>query len=352
MNLLDDRPYLEDVDAGGMLGHLEGFAAQLEEAREIGLATDLRVSADGVDSIVVAGMGGSAIGGELLSGYLSDELSVPFWVVRDYTLPAFVGAGTLLIASSYSGNTEETLSAYKEAVWRGARIICSTTGGDLERLAEKHGHSTVRIPGGLPPRAALGYALIPLLIILIRLGLVSERSEEIAETIDLAGRAAATYGPDSSCDRNLAKELAGWLHGHFAVIYGTAPRTSAVAERWCAQFSENSKIVAHARELPEMNHNEIVGWSGAGVPGGSPRVIFLTDSDDHPRVARRIDTTDSMIRESGIDAKRVRSWGESRLARLLSLVIVGDFTSFYLAALGRVDPTPVVWIDRLKAALG
>jgi glucose/mannose-6-phosphate isomerase len=351
MSVLEDRARIEALDPGGMRRHLESFPDQLREAREIGEGVELSVTADGVSAVAVLGMGGSAIGGELASGYLAPFSRVPFVVVRDYSVPAFVGPDTLVYVSSYSGNTEETLAAYEQAAAKGARVVCSTTGGEAGKRASESGHDRVTIPPGYPPRAALGYGLFPLLSVLSRLGLAPAMKEEMDGAVSVSEEAVGRFGIDSPQDANTAKELALWFVNHIAVVYGSAPAMSVVATRWAGQLSENSKVVAHRNELPEMNHNEIVGWAGETTLAGAARVVFLHDEDDHPRVTRRMDITSEIIEETGTPVRDIRSFGEGRLGRLLSLVLLGDFVSFYLAMLAGVDPTPVASIDRLKKAL-
>jgi glucose/mannose-6-phosphate isomerase len=348
---LDSREAMAGLDPGGMLDHMERFHEQLRAAAKIGAGTPLSVNADGITSAVVVGMGGSAIGGELAAGYLSDSLSVPLAVVRDYRLPAHVGPSTLVYVSSYSGNTEETLATYSEARERGARIVCSTTGGEVGRIAAESGHDVVSVPPGYPPRAALGYGLVPLLFVLGRLGLAPEPSSDVEDAARVCEEGVGRLGADVPESGNEAKQIAHWFEGHAPVIYGSAPATSVVANRWCGQLSENSKVVGHRNELPEMNHNEIVGWSGPPSLGGGARVVFLRDADDHPRVVRRADFTRDAIARSGAEVRDVKSTGSTRLGRLLSLVQVGDFVSFYVALLNGVDPTPVVPIDELKKEL-
>jgi glucose/mannose-6-phosphate isomerase len=272
-------------------------------------------------------------------------------VVRDYSLPGFVGPSTLVYVSSYSGNTEETLSAYAEARERGAAIVCSTTGGEVGRIAAQEGHDIIEVPPGYPPRAALGYSLVPLLHVLSKLGLAPDPSDDVADAAAVAQAGVGRLGLDADTDENEAKRLAAWFYGHVPVVYGSVPAMSVVASRWCGQFSENSKIVAHRNELPEMNHNEIVGWSPTGALGGKARVVFLRDSDEHPRVSRRIDITRRTIERTGTEVREATSSGRTALGRLVSLIQIGDFTSFYLAVLNGVDPTPVAPIDALKKEL-
>ena len=351
MSTLDDREKLNGGDPGGMSGHLEGFSDQLREAVRMGRETPLKVSGEGVGSVAVVGMGGSAIGGSMAAGHLAGSLKVPLSVVRGYELPGYVGRSTLVYVSSYSGNTEETLSAYAEARARGARIITSTTGGEVGRIAAQEGHDVVNVPAGYPPRAALGFSLVPLLFVLGRLGLAPDPSGDLEDTIAVVEEGVGRLGLDAPTERNEAKDLAQWFHEHVPVVYGTVPGTSVVASRWCGQLAENSKVVAHTNELPEMNHNEIVGWSGSRPMGGEARVVFLRDKDDHARVARRIEITRDEIASAGAEVREVVSRGATKLGRLMSLVQVGDFVSLYLAVLAGVDPTPVAPIDRLKKAL-
>lgn len=351
MTILDNLERLRGVDPSGMSRHMENLPRQLEEALAIGRDAPLNLSGEDLSSIVVCGMGGSAIGGEIAKGCLGDRLPVPFEIIRGYSVPAYIGPATLAVVSSYSGDTEEALSAYRAASSRGARIVCSTTGGKLAELAQASGHDSVRIPPGLPPRAAIGYSLVPLLVILWRLGLTDDPSEEIGDAIDTARDAVEAFGPEIPIAANPAKELAEWLQGQVPVVYGTEPLTAPVASRWKTQFAENSKVWAHSAALPELNHNEVAALGEAGPAARDKRVVFLRDGEDHPRVALRIEITGRMLREAGAGVREVTSFGRSRLARLLSLVMLGDFTSLYLAALSGADPTLIVPITALKRAL-
>jgi len=351
MSILDDVAEIARIDRGGMHEHMLGFPNHLFEALEIGRSADLRVRGDDVRSVVVLGMGGSAIGGELASGLLAGEIRVPMEVVRGYDVPAYVSSNTLALVSSYSGNTEETLSAYEQATQRGAKVVCTTSGGRVRELASERGHDVITIPGGLPPRAALAFSLVPMLVTLSRLGLAEDPTGQVEDAVDACRENVARCSLEVPEPDNPAKQVAGWLHGHIPVVYGSAPRTGVVATRWAGQLSENSKTVAHVNVLPEMNHNEIVGWSGAEPLVGRARVVFLRDSEDSDRIARRIDITYDEVTASGCEARSIESFGATRLGRMLSLVSVGDFVSLYLACLYGVDPTPVAPIDRLKKAL-
>jgi glucose/mannose-6-phosphate isomerase len=351
MKILDDPARLRAGDASDMGRSIEGLPGQLEEGLAIGRDAPLGVSGEGVSSIVLFGMGGSAIGGEILRGCLEDRLAVPFEVVRGYSAPAYVGPGTLAVVSSYSGDTEEALAAYREAAARDARILCSTTGGRLAEEAVQAGHDVVRIPPGLQPRAAVGYGLATLMVALWRLGLTGDPSDEIAGAVETARGAAREFGLESPTSSNPAKQLAEWLFGRVPVVYGVEPRTAPVASRWRTQFAENSKVWAHSAALPEIDHNEIVPLGERAAMARDKRVVFLRDEEDHPRVALRVEITARMLSEAGAGTREVASFGRSRLARVVSLVMLGDFTSLYLAALSGVDPTPITSIDALKRAL-
>ncbi|MBN2564917.1 MAG: bifunctional phosphoglucose/phosphomannose isomerase, partial [Candidatus Eisenbacteria bacterium] len=351
MSIIDDQNTIAERDPEGMRIHLERFPAQLAEALRLGRESALHLDAGGISAVVAAGMGGSAIGGDLAAALLADSMNVPLSVVRSYSLPAFVGKDTLVYVSSYSGNTEETLSAFSEAVERGARVVCATTGGKLSELASEHGMDLITLPKGYPPRAALAFGLVPLLVVLARLGLAPEPDADVADAVANAENGVRRFGPGSGRADNLAKQIAEWLLGRTLAVYGSVPLTAAIAGRWCGQMAENAKLVAHRNELPEMNHNEIVGWSSSRPFGDSVGVVFLRDAGDHPRVAARIEISGKIMEDGGTETKVVSSFGRSPLARMLSLVQLGDYISLYLAVMRDIDPTPVAPIDRLKRAL-
>ncbi|MBD3368194.1 MAG: bifunctional phosphoglucose/phosphomannose isomerase [Candidatus Eisenbacteria bacterium] len=351
MTRLDNREHIERNDPDGMLGHIMSFGDHLRTAGRTAGGALAGMSIERPAAVVVAGMGGSAIAGDLIRGALADLLSVPMSVARGYVLPAFVKRDTLVVASSYSGNTEETLSAHADAVARGARVVCMTTGGRLAELADARGEPVVPLAAGLPPRAALGHGLASLLSVLAAAGLTADPSDELASMASAADSAAARFAPEVPSDSNGAKGLAVWLDTGVPVVYGAEPHTAAVATRWVGQLAENAKTVGHANVLPEMNHNEIVGYGDRRALGGMQRVVFLRDADDHERIARRIAITADVLSEEGVESREVRSFGDTRLGRLVSLVLAGDYVSVYLAALRGIDPTPVEPIDRLKRAL-
>jgi glucose/mannose-6-phosphate isomerase len=337
-------------DPSGMYDILARFPAQVEEALAIGRAAHLPKRLRGITSIVLTGLGGSAIAGDLLRSYLAGTLDVPLIVNRHYTLPAFVGRGTLVLVSSYSGNTEETNAAHRAALRRGARIVCISSGGTTTRLAARRRSPLITIPGGLPPRGALGYSFFPLLLALTRMGLIPPRPREIVETVALL-KAQARRFSDPAAEGNPATAIAQMLERRVGILYAAADLLEPVATRWRGQLEENAKTLAFSHSLPEMNHNEIVGWQVLTEVMKDMQIIFLRDREDHPRVQTRIDITRSLLLPYTGRITEVWSQGDGRLARMFSLVQLGDWVSLSLAALHGVDPMPVTAIDRLKKAL-
>lgn len=339
------------VDTSNMFRLLREFPKQSKEAVAIGTSAPLHLPKRGIENIVLTGLGGSAIGGDLLRGYLSAELRIPFIVNRDYSLPKFIGPRSLVIISSYSGNTEETIAAQKEAMKRKARIICISSDGTTERLARRAKSSYIKLPGGYPPRTALGYSFFPLLLLLARLRLITNKSAAIKETVTLLEAKSTEYGnPDASANRAL--QLAEQLAGRIGIVYSASRTLDAVNIRWRSQIAENGKSLAFGHVLPEMNHNELVGWNTLTEQMREMQVIILRDKADHPRVQMRIDLTREILAEHTSRITEVWSEGSSLLARIFSLVYLGDWVSYYLGILHRQDPTPVRVIDYLKGELG
>jgi glucose/mannose-6-phosphate isomerase len=303
---------------------------------------------DAPGGLVVAGMGGSAIGGSLALAALGDRASRSIFVSRDYALPAWTTPDATVLCSSYSGETEETLAAFDAAGALGARRIVSTTGGRLAEAARAEAVPVIPLPGGFQPRAAVGYSLVVALEVAALAGVGESLRYEIDVASVHAEQLVADWGPDASED-SLAKSLARSLHGATPQIAG-AGLTSAIAYRWKTQINENAKAPAFATELPELDHNEIVGWDGAGELGRFA-AIFLDDRDLHPRVRSRMALTQEIVAGTAAFTQRIESVGENRTERVVSLVLLGDLVSLYLAVLRGTDPAPTVAIDRLKSAL-
>lgn len=351
MSILDQQDRLASLDPKSMRSLVESFpehiAATAQRMQNLSIPPSRKPSL-----VMVTGLGGSAIGGDLARSIAGNQMTVPMIINRDYELPAFVDAAATVIACSYSGNTEETLSAYEQGRKVGANIICITSGGQLETIARRDGCSVLNLPGGLPPRAALGYSLITLLACLQGMQLISGILEDIQDAIHMLERLRKKYRTEIPEVSNLAKTLASSLNGKIVAIYGSSSIMDAAAFRWRSQIAENAKNLAFHHVLPEMNHNELVGWQYPENALKKIGVIFLRDREDHPQVQRRFELTRDVISNRAGAVHEVWSEGDSRLARVLSVLYLGDFVSLYMAYLNNIDPTPVEVIDNFKNKLG
>jgi glucose/mannose-6-phosphate isomerase len=335
------------IDAGRQVQDILGLPDQLRDALWRVESSNLR-GQDSPAGMIVAGMGGSGIGGALARSALGDRASRPIVLARGYALPAWTTPDATVLCVSYSGNTEETLAAFEAAGALGARRIVATTGGKLAEAARANGVPVIPLPGGFQPRAAVAYSLVVALEVAALCGAGESLRAEVDVAAAHAERLVTEWGPDAGSDA-LPKTLAAGLHGRVPQIYG-AGLTAAVAYRWKTQINENAKLPAFAGELPELDHNEICGWAGAAEVGRFG-AVFLDDSDLHPRIRQRIELTRGIIAGTGATTYRVDSIGETRTERLVSLVLLGDLVSLYLAVLRGVDPTPVDPIEQLKVAL-
>ncbi len=300
----------------------------------------------GPEGVVVLGMGGSAIGGDLLQSWMVEKRGPPVFVNRDYDLPAFVGPKHIVFAVSYSGNTEETISALEQAVRRGCRPVTISSGGALEKMSGPGLH--IKLPSGFQPRSAVPLMLLPMLGVVEDLGLAM-CGAEVNEAVELLKALIPELGPERPEGENQAKRIALGLHKSFPMVL-SGPFLAPVAKRWRTQLNENSKVLAREDTLPEMDHNDLVAWSEdpmAKMCG----VVLLRDSREHARVAKRMELTRRLGLHRARFLEEVSSRGEGALARLLTALTVGDFASFYLAVLRGVDPTPVNVIERLKREL-
>jgi glucose/mannose-6-phosphate isomerase len=342
-----DREQIAAVDHSGQLEDILAVPDQLRDALwRVESAALERYDAGG--GLIVAGMGGSAIGGSLARAALGDRAQRPIVLARGYGLPPWTTPETVVLCSSYSGDTEETLAAYEAAGAVGAQRFVATTGGKLAGAARHDGVPVIPLPGGFQPRAAVAYALVVALEVAGLCGVGESLHSEIdvaaAHTDDLIRK----WQPGGD-EEDIPKDLALGLHGTVPQIAG-AGLTAPVAYRWKTQLNENAKGPAFSNELPELDHNEIVGWESAAELGRFS-AVFLDDADLHPRIRQRIELTRGLIAATGASTFRIESIGETRTERLLSLVVLGDLVSLYLAVLRGVDPTPVAPIERLKSAL-
>lgn len=341
---------LDMIDLEGMYEAVRSFSDHLKEGRERALDADVHDWSGGdVTGVVVAGMGGSAIGGDILSALSVDHASIPVVVSRSYTLPSWVGPDTAVVVSSYSGNTEETLSAFEDAYVRQARMVVISTGGELVMRARARRIPCVDLPSGIQPRAALPHSLSALLSITESMRLTLADSSDWEEAIAITAQQSAKMA-NMSDPENEAIRLAHALHGRFPVVY-SSEQMSAVNIRWRNQIHENAKSFAVGNVLPEMNHNEIMGWARFETELRQLAVIALRDGEDHERTQKRLAVTSSLLEPHAHSWNEVHSIGESRLARILSLLYIGDWVSLYLAILNKTDPSPVGLISKLKQAL-
>jgi glucose/mannose-6-phosphate isomerase len=335
------------VDSTGQMDDALGLPEHLRDALWRVQSANLRQE-DSPGGLVVAAMGGSAIGGLLAQAALGDRASRPIVVSRDYGLPAWTMPEATVLCSSYSGETEETLTAYEAAGALGARRIVCTTGGQLADEARTDGVPVIPLPGGFQPRAAVGYGLVVALEVAALCGAGEHLHTEIDVAAAHAEQLVAEWGPDAPED-SLAKSLARALHGTTPQIAG-AGLTVPIAYRWKTQINENASAPAFSAEMPELDHNEIAGWEFAAEQGPFA-AVFLDDCDLHPRVRARIGLTLAVIGDQAASAHRIETMGETRVDRLVSLVLLGDLVSLYMAVLAGRDPATVAPIDQLKAAL-
>jgi glucose/mannose-6-phosphate isomerase len=335
-------------DPGNMLERIKDLPKQVREAWRIASTATLPPAHGDVRNITVAGMGGSAIGGDLAAALLADELKVPMSVHRDYGLPAYIGRDSLVIVSSYSGNTEETLSSFAEAQKRGARVIALTTGGKIAELATAARYPVVTFSYPAQPRAALGYSLGLVLGTLARLGFVHDLSADIdAALADLAKLEERVH---EGARTNDAKKLAMELYGRIIFAYGGGA-LGVMARRLKGQWNENAKNWAAFDVLPELNHNAVVGFPHPDIAREALTVLFLRSDRDNPRHKVRFDVTRELLDRASIAHRTLQFAGASMLSEVLQLTLFTDYVSFYVALLNGADPSPVKSIDYLKDRL-
>ncbi len=319
---------------------IESFSKQLSEAIEIGRKAILTPQHYEIKNVVVAGLGGSGIGGNIVSELVADKMKVPMVICKNYFLPEFVNEHTLLIISSYSGNTEETIHALEAGINRMSKIICITSGGSVQKIAEKAGLDCILIPGGMPPRACLAYSFVQQLYVLFHYRLIDLGFEEgIKDSIKLLDKQEKRIQKE-------AMRVAKKLNKKTPVIY-TCAGMEGVAVRFRQQLNENSKVLAWHHVIPEMNHNELVGWRSKGKYA----VVFLRNETDYERNQSRIEIAKKVIEEYAKTIIEINSKGDSMIECMLYLIHLTDWVSFYLAEMRNVDATEVKVIDHLKAEL-
>jgi glucose/mannose-6-phosphate isomerase len=346
---LNDDEALRALDAGDMLEAVASLPRHAREGYAAGVQARGLASADGITAVTFCGMGGSAVAGDVLRSLFRGRMIVPVEVNRTPELPAYAGPHTLVVISSYSGNTAETLACFEEAVARGCRVLPITSGGTLAARAEELGLGAVRIPGGYMPRAALGYLALSLLGAMESVGLLPTLADDVEDAAAELDRLVDALGPMVPTERNEAKALAMRIGDRQPVVWGADGFGSVAAARWKTQMNENGKVPAWAAALPELDHNEVVGWFGE--QGRSSFVVALRHEGEHADVAVRFPISLEIARDAGVVTEEVWATGRTELTRFLSLVVMGDYVSCYVGLAQGIDPSPIASIDRLKAFL-
>lgn len=349
MEPLDDPGFVLRNDPKGMYALTVDFPGQCRKALDIAQAAPLPAGRPKPDSVVLTGLGGSAAGGDFAKALMDAHGSVPFQVNRDYSLPSWVGPGTLVIAASYSGNTEETLAAYADAKRKGSPVVVVTSGGALAESAQADGFPLVRIPGGQPPRTALGYLCLPVVHTLERFGLLP--AQDYGSLLALLDECVSRWRVEVAATDNPAKRLAKRLHGRLAVLYGLGAWQGAVASRWKGQINENAKAMTFFHTYPELCHNEVLGWVKADAQGvASWMTVVLEDGTESAKMRKRAEVVERLTGNVS-ETVRAQALGETLIEKAMSLTLLGDFVSLYMAALNDVDPENIDSINVLKAEL-
>ncbi len=338
-------------DKSNFKRYLLEFYTQIDEGKKLSDQAAVQLDSARIQNIVYLGMGGSAIAGDLIRDTLYQELKTPVTVSRSYHAPAYTGKNSLVIACSYSGNTEETLSAVRSALDSGAQFIVLTSGGALKDLADQNNWPVIALPRGYPPRMALGFMFFSLYHTLGGNGLLNNYQSDLSELSHFIQEEIFKHDTLKHNGHILAMELAKTLHHHIPVLYSTAPFLQTISRRWQNQLHENGKILAFRNVLPEMNHNEIVGWEMELPCIENLMAVFLENENPMPRIKERIGHTIELIKKSGVGLVEVYSSGSTVFEKVFSLIVLGDWVSYYLALLNKKDPMQIANIDYLKQQL-
>lgn len=348
---LNDLEFMRGLDRENMLGEIDGLPDQLARAYEIGMTSGVSLAPD-VSRVVIAGLGGSAIGADLLASYVSDSCPVPVLVHRDYGLPAFArGRETLVICSSHSGNTEETLDAFDAALKNGCSILAVCTGGELAKRAQAANLPVIQFEHKGQPRAAVGYSFGILLAVFVKLGLIPDQSALVAGAVDAMKKSQEHLRADVEAVHNPAKRYAGQLMGRWVTVFG-AGLFAPVARRFKGQINELAKAAANFEFIPEADHNTLAGTiHPADVLMPHTMNLFLRAPSDHPRNRLRLDLTKQIFMLEGPNTDFLDARGDTPLAHMWTMILFGDYMAYYLAIAYGVDPTPVDALVNLKNAL-
>ena len=347
---LDDPQVFKQYDPEGMLDRIREMPELCQRAWQMAMNFNLPQDYSRVNKVVVLGMGGSAIGGDLVSSLVASEAKLPIIICRDYDLPAFIDGQTLVIASSYSGMTEETLSSFEQALETESKKLVITTGGKLKTMSDERNIPVFSFGYKAQPRAALPFSFLPILGFLQKLGFISDKSADMSEMVCVLQELSQKISESVLVSQNPAKQLANRLYGHLPVIYG-AGILSEVAHRWKTQLNENGKAWAFYEVFPELNHNAVVGYQFPPELASKMVVVLLRSALLPQRIQLRYQVTCQLLEKSKVDYQIVDGDGTSPLSQMMSLVLFGDYVSYYLAILYKIDPTPVKAIDYLKEQL-
>ncbi len=352
MNVLDDLDRIKEIDKEGMLEIEENFYLQLLESREIASKVKWeKIKGKDFSGIAFLGMGGSGFVGDIIKALVKDDIDVPVEIVKGYNLPSFIKDSWLVVSVSYSGNTEETISATGQAMDRGCEVLIVCSGGKLENTARNNDKVIIKVPAGMQPRGAIGYLFFSTYLALGYLNIVNIPSRDIEEALDLIKEKANLYRREVSSDKNPAKKLALKISNNLPIVYGTEGLLAAIAYRLKCELNENSKTPCWWNEFPELNHNETVGWERLKETTRKFILLVLREKEEGIRIKTRIEVTLNLIRENVSEIVEIPVEGKSKLANALSTMYLGDITSVYLALLAGINPSPVEKIQLLKAEL-
>ncbi|NOX88345.1 MAG: bifunctional phosphoglucose/phosphomannose isomerase [Calditrichaeota bacterium] len=336
------------VDKTGYKNILLNFHTQIFESKTIFEKSQISVEKAQIKNILYLGIGASGLAGDLLDDVLFDELEIPMNIVRSYFTPGFCNQNTLVIASSYSGDTEETISATKAALENGAQIVCVTSGGELLKLAAEHNLSVIKLPENYRSRQALGYLFFTVYHLFGNIGLLRNYDAELKGLIRFAKEIAHRNDYPKFNGHILSRELANTLQNKVPVIYSTEPYLRSVSLSWKKEIQQKAKALAFANVIPEMNHNEIVAWEWDSSILKNFIVIFLENKDVHPRILKRIELTKRIIKKRGVQVVDIYADGQTVMEKVFSLILLGDWVSYYLALLYKKDPVEIEHVDFLK----
>lgn len=349
--MLDNLKQISEIDKSNMLSIIERFPEQIKTSYDVENSSILG-SYLKINNIIISGMGASSITGDIVRSLFLDKIDIPIFVNRQYYLPKWANKNTLLISQSYSGNTEETLSTFKNGYQKRCKIICISSGGKLLDLCEKSGIPYIKIPAGIPPRTATGYTLFSSIFAIKKIGILKKDIDsDIEETISIISDLKNHIKVEIPEGQNISKQLAKKIFNTIPQIYGFEFYTP-IAKRWCTQFNENSKIICRYDEVPECNHNDIVGWSMNPEVSKKFTCILFRDSDtESVYISKRLNFMKKLFEEVSGNVIEIQVKGKKRLAKMIYAMYLGDYTSCYLAVLRKIDPTPVDAITELKSEL-